>query len=385
LPEGPAVSDVYPDETVRGSRASMVTPVAAPAGNVTPVSDAQVADAAIKADPKAAAAAVKKGGIPGLEAYVQQYRDLIGAVPEDEVVKAEKERLKNIGGELDKRKKEDLWGALTQFGLNLASSQSPYFLQAVGQAGAQTMPAITGATKERRAAEAEARKAQLDLARMARAEELKAIEGGIKLHGEEQTRGAQLDAARTAANKPTDMRAYAADVLAAASGDKDAAMRVAAVDRYLELYGSSAARAGAAQLQASTAQQQAQTNIQDRARDNVDKALAGNWNSPENDRIRQLRKADRKANNASGAEPGDANYQDSVTPYKNSLYSSEEVRLRGGSASSAPGTPPATPRPGAAPQAVPKGQFSVKAPNGMTYYFPTKEAADTFAKAVGSR
>lgn len=354
LTEGPAVSDVHPDETARGSRASMVTPVVAapavvdkgPAGNVAPAttpSDAQVADAAIAADPKAAEAAVKKGGIPGLEAYVQQYKDLIGAVPEGEGLKEYKEYLKSLPGELDKRKKEDLWGALAQFGFNLAGSQSPYFLQAAGQAGAQTMPAITGALKERRAAEAEARKGRAELDKMTRAEEIKAIEGGVKLYGDEQTREAQLEAARMAANKPTDMRSYVSDYVASAraAGDNqtpDAVLRQRGAEQYLKLYSASEARAAAALSQASTAATQAETNIQDRARDNVDNSLAKNWNSPENKRIRELQKEDRK------------NGTNTAQAYVQGLYTAEENRIRGGGGG---GTTPPAPAPAPAPSASP--------------------------------
>jgi hypothetical protein len=460
----PAVSDVYPDETLRGSRASMVAPSAdAPAAvapadvatrSVAPapadataapaVQDrgpttntafglripgvattnradilyptpnfptARVADAAIAADPQAAEAATKQGGAAGLSAYVDQYKQLLGAVPEGEGLKEYKEYLKNLPGELDKRKKEDLWGALTQFGLNLAGSQSPYFLQAAGQAGAQTMPAITGAIKERRGAEAEARKSRAELDKMTRAEEIKALEGGVKLYGDEQgrlnqaeiarlNREAQLQAARMAADKPTDMRSYVADAVAAAraAGDNqtpEPVLRQRAVETYLNLYGAAGARASAAQSQASTAADAASARIQDSARDNVDKALAGNWNSTENKRIRDLQKADREANKTTGAKPGDANYQDSVTPYKNSLYSSEENRLRRGSAAPAPAPdasarPPApAPAPAASssrpPAAAPQSQFTVTAPNGRVYYFPTKEAADAFAKSFATR
>lgn len=430
--EGPAVSDVYPDETVRGSRASMAAPpadaAAPPVSDVYPDetvrgsrkglvaiapgasqnrgvsgnaagADARVAAAAVDADPAAAKAAVEQGGIPGLRAHVQQFKELMGAIPEGEGLKEYKEYLKNLPGELDKRKKEDLWGALTQFGFNLAGSQSPYFLQAAGQAGAQTMPAITGAIKERRSAEAEARKARAELDKMTRAEEIKAVEGGVKLYGDEQTRfnqaeiarlnrEAQLQAARYAADKPTDMRSYVADAVAAAraGGDKetpDAVLRQRAVETYLNLYGAAGARASAAQTQASTAADAAAARIQDSARDNVDKSLAGNWNSPENKRIRDLQKADREANKKSGAKPGDANYQDSVTPYRDSLYSAEEARLRKGSGAPAPAPAPAASArpPAAAPAAAPQSKFAVTAPNGRVYYFQTKEQADAFAKS----
>jgi hypothetical protein len=385
----PPVSDVYPDESVRGSRTSVAAPTVVdkgPAANVDakPPTDAQVADAAIAADPKAAEAAAKKGGIPGLQAYVQQYKDLIGAVPEGEGLKEYKEYLKGLPGELDKRKKEDLYGALAQFGFNLAGSQSPYFLQAAGQAGAQTMPAITGAIKERRGAEAEARKGRAELDKMTRAEEIKAIEGGAKLYSDDETRKAQERAALASANKPTDMRSYVNDYVAAARarGDKEtpeAVLRQMGTETYLKLYSASEVRARAAASQAATAETQAQTNLQDRARDNVDGSLSKNYNSPENKEIRRLQKEDRRDGT------------NKAQTYVDGLYKKEEDRLRGPQSAPAPAPAPA-PAANAAATSAPasaaassKGKFEVKAPNGKTYYFPTKEAADAFAKSFGTK
>jgi hypothetical protein len=377
-----AVSDAQAASTATPpARAAVVDQ--GPAANVaarTPT-NAQVADAAIAADPKAAEAAAKKGGIPGLQAYVQQYKDLIGAVPEGEGLKEYKEYLKGLPGELDKRKKEDLYGALAQFGFNLAGSQSPYFLQAAGQAGAQTMPAITGAIKERRGAEAEARKGRAELDKMTRAEEIKAIEGGAKLYSDEETRRAQERAALASANKPTDMRGYVNDYVAAARarGDKEtpeAVLRQMGTETYLKLYSAADVRARAALSQAATAETQAQTNLQDRARDNVDGSLAKNWNSPENKEIRKRQKADR------------TDGTNTAQTYVDELYRKEESRLRGSQPAPAPApapAPKAETKPATTPQAAPKGQFEVKAPNGRVYYFPTKEAADAFAKSFGTK
>ena len=317
-----------------------------------------------------------------MEAYVQQYKDLIGAVPEGEGLKEYKEYLKSLPGELDKRKKEDLWGALAQFGFNLAGSQSPYFLQAAGQAGAQTMPAITGALKERRAAESEARKGRAELDRMTRAEEIKAVEGGVKLYSDEQTREAQLAAARMAANKPTDMRNYVNDYVAAAraAGDNqtpDAVLSQRGAEQYLKLYSASEARAAAALSQAGTAATQANTQIQDRARDNVDNSLAKNWNSPENKRIRELQKEDRK------------NGTNTAQAYVQGLYTAEENRIRGSqpapapapapsaSPAPAPGAANAAPRPGA-PATIPQPAITMLKNN------PTPQAKKQFDQVFGA-
>jgi hypothetical protein len=51
----------------------------------------------------------------------------------------------------DKQKKDDMWMALAQIGFGMAGTQSPYFLQAVGQAGAAALPGMINAKKERKA------------------------------------------------------------------------------------------------------------------------------------------------------------------------------------------------------------------------------------------
>lgn len=51
----------------------------------------------------------------------------------------------------DKEKKKDMWMALAQIGFGMAGTQSPHFLQAVGQAGAAALPGIMSANKERKA------------------------------------------------------------------------------------------------------------------------------------------------------------------------------------------------------------------------------------------
>jgi hypothetical protein len=62
------------------------------------------------------------------------------------------ERKKLISPEAQaKDKKQAMWEALTQFGLNLASNKSPSFLQAVGEAGNATLPSLQAAEKERKA------------------------------------------------------------------------------------------------------------------------------------------------------------------------------------------------------------------------------------------
>jgi hypothetical protein len=87
---------------------------------------------------------------------------------------------------------------------------------------------------------------------------------------------------------------------------------------------------GAVAKRADTAAEVAGTNLYDKARDNVDKSLTDNYDSPENKILRDLRKDDRAANKKSGAKPSDSNYQNTAGPYKEQLYRKEEQRMRSG-------------------------------------------------------
>jgi hypothetical protein len=100
-------------------------------------------------------------------------------------------------------------------------------------------------------------------------------------------------------------------------------------ENYLKLYSAADVRARAAMSQAQTAEIQAQTSLQDRARDNVDGSLAKNWNSPENKEIRKRQKADR------------ADGTNTAQTYVDELYRKEESRLRGSQPAPAPAPAPA--------------------------------------------
>lgn len=82
------------------------------------------------------------------------------------------------------QKKEDLWTALTQFGLNWAGSDSPYALQAAGQAGMASLPTLQQAFERQRAGQEQAMKMQADLENAKRAEQLQAHQYGLTVAGE---------------------------------------------------------------------------------------------------------------------------------------------------------------------------------------------------------
>jgi hypothetical protein len=66
-------------------------------------------------------------------------------------------------GALAAQKKQDLWSTLAQVGFGMAGSNSPYFLQAAGQAGSAALPGMMQATKDRKAQEREAIRGMADV------------------------------------------------------------------------------------------------------------------------------------------------------------------------------------------------------------------------------
>ena len=97
------------------------------------------------------------------------YRDQLAAAAE-----AQRDP-KNIAAQ----KKQDMWQAVAQFGFNMASTNSPSFMQAAGQAGAATVPFMAASRKERKAAERDALKQLADIESLTTAEKKQALRDGF--------------------------------------------------------------------------------------------------------------------------------------------------------------------------------------------------------------
>jgi hypothetical protein len=82
----------------------------------------------------------------------------------------------------EKARKDDMWMALAQLGASMASSRSPYFLQAAGEAIAATMPGVSASKKERKAAERDARTGLREVLGLKRAEQKEVLEYAKDLH-----------------------------------------------------------------------------------------------------------------------------------------------------------------------------------------------------------
>ena len=147
---------------------------AAAAPDVSAPPRAPVADAGIGALRAAQNAPAPAGGLgaaaPGatdmgsqLTNYYKQVGDFMGSTEAPEM-KAYKEYLAGVPAQMEKQREQDKWMALAQLGASLASSKSPYFLQALGEAGTKAIPAIAEASKERQKTEREAMLAQAKMA-----------------------------------------------------------------------------------------------------------------------------------------------------------------------------------------------------------------------------
>jgi hypothetical protein len=106
------------------------------------------------------------------------------------------EYLRKRSGDAEATKKQDLNLALAQFGLNLAAGKSPRALENLGEAGIKTLPAVQEAYKQRRLADETSLRGRAELERMARAEEIDALKGGLGLYGEERKLTAEEEKAR---------------------------------------------------------------------------------------------------------------------------------------------------------------------------------------------
>lgn len=86
--------------------------------------------------------------------YFEALQKRFGPTPEEqEIDTARMARAKELASPeyQDKIRKQDMWEALAQIGFNMASSKSPYLLQAVGEAAAAALPGARVARKEREA------------------------------------------------------------------------------------------------------------------------------------------------------------------------------------------------------------------------------------------
>lgn len=189
------------------------------------------------------------------QGQLESTRDFIGAAQDlyAELPDAGLGRLKEYyERELDpeerrKQRKEDMWMSLAQLGANMAATDSPYFLQSVGKALAETLPGMSASKKERKDAERDALKALTDIYGFERKEAKEAY-------------GLGVDMQRAAAAQQTAAEERAARITAAAE-ERTWRSQEAALDRDLqrEIENARAARTPSSDLETMIAIQQSGT------------------------------------------------------------------------------------------------------------------------------
>ena len=139
-----------------------------------------------------------QGRASSLEDQVGVVERLYSKLPEDTGKKKAKEYYEKQldPKEMEKERKNDMWATLAQIGASMASSSSPHFLQAVGQAVSAALPGADASRRERKKAEREAVTALSELYGWERKEAKEKLNMALDLHtAEQRAEGEQTDRA----------------------------------------------------------------------------------------------------------------------------------------------------------------------------------------------
>jgi uncharacterized protein YcbK (DUF882 family) len=80
-------------------------------------------------------------------------RDMLAGLPREELERARSYALEELDpANQEKTRKADMWQALAEMGFRMASSNTPFLLQAIGEAATATLPGVNASKKERKAA-----------------------------------------------------------------------------------------------------------------------------------------------------------------------------------------------------------------------------------------
>jgi hypothetical protein len=124
-----------------------------------------------------------KGRASSLRDQIRGAKELFGELPDSGLDEAEEYYRKQISPEeKEKSRKYDMWQTLAQIGAGMASTSSPRFLQAAGQAMAAALPGAAASKKERTKAERDAIGALVDIAGVRRKEAKEVLEFGKDAH-----------------------------------------------------------------------------------------------------------------------------------------------------------------------------------------------------------
>lgn len=174
---------------------------------------------------------------PGREELIKQEQELRAKyAPEDPYITQTKKELEDNKAKNAEQKKQDMWQSLMSIGFRTAATKSPYLMQAIGDAGAETAPEMQHMREARKASEEADKRLRLQMAQaddalkrgdLATAQKLEseARDMAFKKWKAEQDiaiakAGLSIDAARL--NKPSDAESKIENLVKAkiANGDK---------------------------------------------------------------------------------------------------------------------------------------------------------------------
>lgn len=103
--------------------------------------------------PRSADINTSQGRAVSLEDSILLGRELLSGGPREELERARAYALEELDpADQEKARKADMWQALAEMGFRMASSSSPFVLQAIGEAAVATLPGVDASKKERKAA-----------------------------------------------------------------------------------------------------------------------------------------------------------------------------------------------------------------------------------------
>ena len=110
-------------------------------------------------------------------------RQMLAGLPREGLDRARGVALEELDPEeQEKNRKSDMWAGLAEMGFRMASSNSPYLLQAIGEAATATLPGIRASKKERKEAKNEAVRTLMSIEDVDRKTATAGVELGMEIY-----------------------------------------------------------------------------------------------------------------------------------------------------------------------------------------------------------
>jgi hypothetical protein len=297
--------------------------------------------------------------------------------PESEEVRKIKEYLADQARKTTDTR-TDAWTRALEAGLGIMGGESPYALTNIGKGSQAALKGFAEDVKERRKQKLTDMQLKLQLEEAARKEKLGDITAAEATALKELEYGRDVEKSRIASQKEKVMDTYAMNFLEAYRGRPDfkglTDTQILQLGRedYLKRSTAFDPRMLSAQAAMSTsnvgANRESTQDYEAAAKIVNEGVLArGASKDPRRQKYNDLVKEDQKPENKSNPD-----YVLKAPAYKDQLISDELNKMRGGRSSTAPTAAPTTKK------------FEVKTPDGRTFTFPNKEAADAFKARIGA-